>query len=35
MHEQVETAKNIAPTRAHPRAPNSELFHKFVGPGVG
>jgi hypothetical protein len=35
MREQVETAKKIAPTRAHPGAPNSELFHKLVGPGVG
>jgi hemerythrin superfamily protein len=35
MREQVETAKKIAPTRPHPNAPNSELFHKMVGPGVG
>jgi len=35
MREQVETAKKIAPTRAHPGAPNNELFHKLVGPGVG
>jgi hypothetical protein len=35
MREQVETAKKIAPTRAHPAAPNNELFHKLVGPGVG
>jgi hemerythrin superfamily protein len=31
----VETAKKIAPTRPHPMAPNAELFHKMVGPGVG
>jgi len=31
----VETAKKMAPTRPHPSAPNSELFHKTVGPGVG
>ena len=35
MREQVETAKKIAPTRPHPGAPNSEVFHKLVGPGVG
>jgi hemerythrin superfamily protein len=31
----VETAKKVAPTRPHPAAPNAELFHKLVGPGVG
>ncbi|MCW6006678.1 hemerythrin domain-containing protein [Micromonospora sp. CPCC 205371] len=31
----VEKAKKLAPTRPHPNAPNSELFHKVVGPGVG
>jgi len=31
----VETAKKLAPTRPHPGAPNSEIFHKLVGPGVG
>jgi hemerythrin superfamily protein len=31
----VETAKKAAPTRPHPNAPHSELFHKTVGPGVG
>ena len=35
MREQVETAKKIAPTRPHPGAPNNEVFHKLVGPGVG
>lgn len=35
LGEQVETAKNMAPTRPHPNAPHSELFHKTVGPGVG
>jgi hemerythrin superfamily protein len=31
----VRTAKRLAPTRPHPDAPNGELFHKLVGPGVG
>jgi hemerythrin superfamily protein len=31
----VEKAKKLAPTRPHPNAPNNELFHKLVGPGVG
>jgi hypothetical protein len=31
----VEIAKRLGPTRPHPGAPNSELFHKIVGPGVG
>lgn len=31
----VEKAKQVAPTRPHPSAPNAELFHKTVGPGVG
>jgi hemerythrin superfamily protein len=31
----VETAKKLAPTRPHPGAPNNELFHTLVGPGVG
>jgi hemerythrin superfamily protein len=35
LAEKVETAKKLAPTRPHPGAPNSELFHKLVGPGVG
>jgi hemerythrin superfamily protein len=35
LREKVETAKKIAPTRPHPDAPRSELFHKLVGPGVG
>jgi hemerythrin superfamily protein len=35
MAEQVETAKRLAPTRPHPLAPNNEVFHKLVGPGVG
>jgi hemerythrin superfamily protein len=35
LREKVETAKRIAPTRPHPQAPNTELFHKLVGPGVG
>jgi hemerythrin superfamily protein len=35
LAEKVEAAKKVAPTRPHPAAPNSELFHKVVGPGVG
>jgi hemerythrin superfamily protein len=35
MREQVETAKKVAPTRPHPGAPNNQVFHKLVGPGVG
>lgn len=31
----VETAKKLAPTRPHPLAPNNQVFHKLVGPGVG
>lgn len=31
----VRRAEDMAPTRAHPSAPHSELFHKVVGPGVG
>jgi hemerythrin superfamily protein len=33
--EKVENAKKLAPTRPHPLAPNNEIFHKLVGPGVG
>ncbi|WP_104204006.1 hemerythrin domain-containing protein [Billgrantia saliphila] len=35
MGRKVETAKQVAPTRPHPSAPHSELFHKTIGPGVG
>ena len=35
MAGKVEAAKKIAPTRPHPNAPNNEVFHKLVGPGVG
>jgi hemerythrin superfamily protein len=35
MGAKVETAKKAAPTRPHPSAPHSALFHKTVGPGVG
>ena len=35
LREKVVTAKRVAPTRPHPSAPNAELFHKLVGPGVG
>jgi len=31
----VEAAKKLAPTRPHPLAPNNQVFHKLVGPGVG
>ena len=31
----VQTAKTLAPTRPHPSAPHSALFHKTLGPGVG
>ncbi|PYF95950.1 Hemerythrin HHE cation binding domain-containing protein [Georgenia satyanarayanai] len=35
LREKVETAMRAAPTRPHPSAPHSELFHKTLGPGVG
>jgi hemerythrin superfamily protein len=35
LGEKVQTAKQLAPTRPHPSAPHSELFHKTIGPGVG
>ncbi len=35
LGEKVEQAKKLAPTRPHPSAPHSELFHKTVGAGVG
>jgi hemerythrin superfamily protein len=35
LAEKVESAKKIAPTRPHPGAPNNQVFHKLVGPGVG
>jgi hemerythrin superfamily protein len=35
MGKKVENAKKLAPTRPHPLAPNNEVFHKLVGPGVG
>jgi hypothetical protein len=35
LADEVEAAKKVAPTRPHPSAPNNELFHKLVGPGVG
>ncbi len=35
MARKVEAAKKVAPTRAHPLAPNNPVFHKLVGPGVG
>jgi hemerythrin superfamily protein len=35
LGQKVETAKKLAPTRPHPLAPNNQVFHKLVGPGVG
>ncbi len=35
LRAKVEMAEKVAPTRPHPNAPHSELFHKVVGPGVG
>jgi hemerythrin superfamily protein/carbon monoxide dehydrogenase subunit G len=35
MAAKVEGAKKLAPTRPHPGAPNNQVFHKLVGPGVG
>ena len=35
MADKVNTAKKVAPTRPHPAAPNNQVFHKLVGPGVG
>jgi hemerythrin superfamily protein len=35
LGRKVEAAKKAAPTRPHPAAPHSELFHKLAGPGVG
>lgn len=35
LGEKVQNAKRLAPTRPHPTAPHSELFHKTIGPGVG
>lgn len=35
LGKKIEKGKRLAPTRPHPGAPHSELFHKTVGPGVG
>jgi hemerythrin superfamily protein len=35
LKEKVQFIESVAPTRPHPNAPTSELFHKVVGPGVG
>lgn len=35
LGRKVQSAKEMAPTRPHPNAPHSELFHKTVEPGVG
>jgi hypothetical protein len=31
LGEKVQNAEKLAPTRPHPSAPHSELFHKTVG----
>ncbi|MCE8001559.1 hemerythrin domain-containing protein [Billgrantia ethanolica] len=35
LGKKVENGKKLAPTRPHPGAPHSELFHKTIGPGIG
>src|SRR3954447_5261027 len=35
MSGKVQAAKQVAPTRPHPNAPNNALFHLTAGPGVG
>lgn len=35
LRGKVEMAERVAPTRPHPEAPHSEMFHKIAGPGVG
>lgn len=35
MGTKVQAAMKAAPTRPHPNAPHSELFHKTLGAGVG
>jgi hemerythrin superfamily protein len=35
LGKKVDAAKVAAPTRPHPGAPHSALFHKTLGPGVG
>ena len=35
LGRRVQNAKKLAPTRPHPSAPRSELFHKTIGAGVG
>lgn len=35
LGRRVENAKLVAPTRPHPGAPHSKLFHLTMGPGVG
>lgn len=35
MAGKVEAAKKVAPTSPHPLAPNNQVFHRLVGPGVG
>lgn len=31
----VQSAKKLSPTRPHPHAPHSKMFHKSIGRGVG
>jgi hypothetical protein len=33
MAGKVEAAKQLAPTRPHPLAPNNQVFHKLVDQG--
>jgi iron-sulfur cluster repair protein YtfE (RIC family) len=35
LKDKVQAFKRIAPTRPHPNAPHTQLFHLLVGPGVG
>lgn len=35
LAERVRDAKRTAPTRPHPDSPDSALYHRLVGPGVG
>jgi hemerythrin superfamily protein len=35
LADKVVAAKKVAPTRPHPGAPNSALFHLLAGPGIG
>lgn len=35
LAERVRDSKGTAPTRPHPGSPDSALYHRLVGPGVG